>query len=79
MSEEVKKRTLVQNVKTAVLIALAVLAAVVMWNNRQQVDIDLAFFPITMPLFIALLGSLAVGFLLGTFWGRRLLFGRRRR
>lgn len=76
--ETTKKRSLGQNVKSVAVLAVAILALIIIWRNRQQVETDLIVFTTSIPYFLALLGSLAVGFLLGTFFGKRVLFGRRR-
>jgi len=72
------KRSLTQKMKTGLIIAVVALGIIVFFQNTEPAKTKLLFVTIEMPRIILLLIAVAIGFLLGTMFGKRLLLGRKK-
>lgn len=81
MSDKVepKQTPLSEKIKRVIYFSIAVLLIIGIFQNRQPVETTLLWETVTMPRWMALLGTLAIGFFLGTMFGKRLLPGGRKK
>lgn len=60
-----------QNMKTIVLVILAIVAVVLMIQNTEQVETKILFITIAMPRALLLLVTLLIGVVIGILVGRK--------
>ena len=63
-----EKRTLIQKLRLAVMIALAVVVLIVAFQNMDPVETHILTMEFTMPQAAMMFGFLAAGFGLGVLW-----------
>jgi uncharacterized integral membrane protein len=61
-------RSLYQKVRLYTLVGIAMLAVIVIFQNTEDVKIQLLFWPIPMPLAALLSATLLAGFVGGVIW-----------
>ncbi|QDU36517.1 hypothetical protein Mal4_08030 [Maioricimonas rarisocia] len=68
---------MIQKLKIAGIVLLAVCALIVVLQNTGPVETDILFFTLTLPHAALLFGSVMVGFIIGVFVAGRMLSRRK--
>ena len=57
--------------KLIIIVAISIVAAIVMFQNRQSVETDILFIKITMPRFVLLAITALAGFVVGVLFASK--------